>query len=86
MQLSNIITIGFFLFNCIVANTQHTFSEHIKLHCDDSVIRNNLGYPTWNPATIIKSHILALLKFVKIHHFDKLYITDLQNIFMVLIP
>ncbi|MBK7358094.1 MAG: hypothetical protein IPI45_11860 [Saprospiraceae bacterium] len=54
MQLSNIITIGFFLFNCIVANTQHTFSEHIKLHCDDSVIRNNLGYPTWNPATIIK--------------------------------
>ncbi|MEI2696576.1 MAG: T9SS type A sorting domain-containing protein [Saprospiraceae bacterium] len=54
MQLRNIITIGFFLFNSILANTQHAFTEHIKLHCDDSVIRSNLGYPTWNPATIFK--------------------------------
>lgn len=54
MQLRNIITIGFFLFNSILANTQHAFTEHIKLHCDDSVIRSNLGYPTWNPAIIFK--------------------------------
>lgn len=40
--------------NSFLGTTQKSFTEHIKLHCDDSVIRNNLGYPTWNPAIIIK--------------------------------
>jgi len=38
----------------IFGNTQQTYTERIQLHCNDSLIRDHLGYPTWNPATLLK--------------------------------
>lgn len=54
MHLKDIILCCLFIINSMLAHTQQSFTEQIKIHCNDSVIRNHLGYPTWNTATIIK--------------------------------
>lgn len=54
MHLRITIQVCLFILNSVIAFTQQSFTEHIKIHCNDSVIREHLGYPTWNPATIIK--------------------------------
>lgn len=54
MHLRNTIIASLFILNSGFAFTQQSFTEQIKMQCNDSVIRDHLGYPTWNPATLFK--------------------------------
>jgi len=54
MQLRSIASCCLLVVKSIFGNAQGTFTEYIPLHCNDSVIRKNLGYPSWNPAILIK--------------------------------